>query len=62
LFKSEIQMNEPLLGEMLIKHCNSEIRSIDLQLIRVETRGDQEGLAKDCKYNQLFGRFKCKCS
>lgn len=41
------KLNEPFTGELTVEHCDAPIRSIELQLVRVETCGCAEGYAKD---------------
>lgn len=38
---------EPLTGEVVIEHCEAVIKSIELQLVRVETCGCAEGYSRD---------------
>jgi hypothetical protein len=38
---------EPFTGELCVEHCDAVIRSIELQLVRVETCGCAEGYARD---------------
>ena len=38
---------EPLSGEVLIEECSATIKSIELQLVRVETCSYQDGLARE---------------
>ncbi|VVC42295.1 Immunoglobulin E-set,Vacuolar protein sorting protein 26 related [Cinara cedri] len=40
-------ITQPFLGELKIEHCDIPIKSIDLQLVRVETCGCVEGFSKD---------------
>ncbi|XP_062516689.1 vacuolar protein sorting-associated protein 26C-like [Corticium candelabrum] len=40
-------ITEPLTGELIVEHSAIPIKSIELQLIRVETCGCAEGYAKD---------------
>jgi len=47
-FKSAtLPINKPLVGEVIVQECEGEIKSIELQLIRVETCGCAEGFAKE---------------
>ena len=41
--------------QLVVEHCDSPIKSIEVQLVRVETCGCAEGYAKDGKsfYNRL---------
>lgn len=41
------QLSEPLKGEVIIEHCEAIIKSIELQLVRVETCGCAEGYSRD---------------
>lgn len=41
------KLSEPLTGEVVIEHCEAIIKSIELQLVRVETCGCAEGYSKD---------------
>ena len=38
---------QPLTGEVIIEECSATIRSIELQLVRVETCGYQDGMARE---------------
>ncbi|XP_077980303.1 vacuolar protein sorting-associated protein 26C-like [Glandiceps talaboti] len=40
-------VTKPLTGEIIVEHCAAPIKSIELQLVRVETCGCAEGYAKD---------------
>jgi len=40
-------LTKPLLGELTVQHTESPIKSIELQLVRVETCGCQEGFSRD---------------
>ncbi|XP_031220350.1 vacuolar protein sorting-associated protein 26C isoform X2 [Mastomys coucha] len=40
-------ITQPLTGELLVEHSDAAIRSIELQLVRVETCGCAEGYARD---------------
>jgi len=42
-----LPINKPLVGEVIVHECDAEIKSIELQLIRVETCGCAEGFAKE---------------
>lgn len=61
LESNNCSLNKSLNGEIMIKECKSKIKSIELQLIRVETCGCAEGYSKDCKgfflTNALFFRL-----
>eukprot|EP00164_Ancoracysta_twista_P016024 GFYU01026717.1.p1 GENE.GFYU01026717.1~~GFYU01026717.1.p1 ORF type:complete len:299 (-),score=51.96 GFYU01026717.1:217-1113(-) len=37
----------PLTGEIIVEECGATIKSIELQLVRVETCGSSEGLARE---------------
>ncbi|RWS20406.1 Down syndrome critical region protein 3-like protein, partial [Leptotrombidium deliense] len=41
------RLSEPLSGEICVENCDAPIRSIELQLVRVETCGCAEGYARD---------------
>lgn len=41
------KLGEPFTGDILVEQCDAIIRSIELQLVRVETCGCAEGYAKD---------------
>lgn len=45
------QLNEPISGHFMIERCDSTIRSVELQLVRVETcgcpAGDERDFSKD---------------
>eukprot|EP01137_Pigoraptor_chileana_P033344 Opistho-2@24080 len=43
----QCSLTKPFLGELVVEHCKAPIRSIELQLVRVETCGCAEGYAKD---------------
>jgi hypothetical protein len=38
---------KPLTGEVIIEECSATIKSIELQLVRVETCGYQDGMARE---------------
>uniref|UniRef100_T1ILM6 Serine/threonine-protein kinase RIO3 n=1 Tax=Strigamia maritima TaxID=126957 RepID=T1ILM6_STRMM len=40
-------LTQPFTGELVIEHCDMPIKSIELQLVRLETCGCAEGYAKD---------------
>ena len=40
-------ITKPFTGELTVDHCQAPIRSIELQLVRVETCGCAEGYARD---------------
>ncbi|XP_070548662.1 vacuolar protein sorting-associated protein 26C-like isoform X2 [Ptychodera flava] len=40
-------ISKPLTGEIIVEQCAAPIKSIELQLVRVETCGCAEGYAKD---------------
>ncbi|XP_005100134.1 vacuolar protein sorting-associated protein 26C [Aplysia californica] len=42
-----LQITKPLTGELIVEHCEALIKSIEIQLVRVETCGCAEGFAKD---------------
>lgn len=41
---------KPFTGELVIEHCNVPVKSVELQLVRVETCGCAEGYARDGWY------------
>ena len=41
----DCSVNRPLTGEINVLHCDAPIKSIELQLVRVETCGCAEGNA-----------------
>ncbi|XP_015127412.1 Down syndrome critical region protein 3 homolog isoform X1 [Diachasma alloeum] len=41
------KLSEPLTGEVVIERCETTIKSIELQLVRVETCGCAEGYSRD---------------
>lgn len=48
------KITEPFTGELCVEHCDAIIRSIELQLVRVETCGCAEGYARDGMINLLI--------
>jgi|EP00161_Ancyromonas_sigmoides_P018677 hypothetical protein len=40
-------INAPFTGELTVQECNAPIKSIEVQLVRVETTGSAEGFAKE---------------
>jgi len=40
-------LRKPLTGEIMVDHCSTGLSSIDLQLIRIETCGCAEGVARE---------------
>ncbi|XP_033758853.1 LOW QUALITY PROTEIN: vacuolar protein sorting-associated protein 26C-like [Pecten maximus] len=44
---STLCITTPLKGELMVDSCESQIKSIEIQLVRVETCGCAEGYAKD---------------
>ncbi|XP_071095137.1 vacuolar protein sorting-associated protein 26C-like [Haliotis cracherodii] len=47
LSSSNLQITKPLTGELQVDQCDAQIKSIEIQLVRVETCGCAEGYAKD---------------
>ncbi|CAG2163840.1 unnamed protein product [Oppiella nova] len=45
------KITEPFTGELCVEQCDAVIRSIELQLVRVETCGCAEGYARDGRLN-----------
>lgn len=43
----ECKLSEPLTGEVIIENCEIAVKSIELQLIRIETCGCAEGYSRD---------------
>lgn len=43
-----------LLFQLIVEHCEIPIKSVELQLVRVETCGCAEGYARDGKQNIVF--------
>ncbi|XP_074652072.1 vacuolar protein sorting-associated protein 26C-like [Tubulanus polymorphus] len=41
------KINEPFTGDLVVESCEAPIKSVELQLVRVETCGCAEGYAKD---------------
>ncbi|XP_003740502.1 Down syndrome critical region protein 3 homolog [Galendromus occidentalis] len=44
---TQCKMTQPLSGVLCVEHCDTKIRSIELQLVRVETCGCAEGYSRD---------------
>ncbi|XP_022656021.1 Down syndrome critical region protein 3 homolog isoform X2 [Varroa jacobsoni] len=44
---TQCRITHPLTGVICVEHCDTKIRSIELQLIRVETCGCAEGYSRD---------------
>ncbi|PSN41830.1 Down syndrome critical region protein 3 [Blattella germanica] len=40
-------LTKPFTGELVVEHCEMPIKSVELQLVRVETCGCAEGYARD---------------
>lgn len=47
LTSSVLNITDPLTGELMVESCEAQIKSIEIQLVRVETCGCAEGYAKD---------------
>jgi hypothetical protein len=47
LDNSTCRLADPFLGELVVDYCEAPIRSVELQLVRVETCGCAEGYAKE---------------
>lgn len=47
IFSVNCCITKPFTGEVTVEHCSAQIKSIELQLIRVETCGCAEGYSKD---------------
>lgn len=47
-------ITKPFTGELVVEHCEIPIKSVELQLVRVETCGCAEGYAKDGNINVAF--------
>ena len=41
------EINKPFVGEIVVEESDAVIRSIELQLVRVETCGCADGFAKE---------------
>ena len=41
------EINKPFMGELVVEESSAPIRSIELQLVRVETCGCADGFAKE---------------
>lgn len=48
-------VTKPMTGEIVIERADTPIRSVELQLVRVETVGCAEGYAKEGRHNKLCG-------
>ena len=48
------KLTEPFTGEVTIDHCEAIIKSIELQLVRVETCGCAEGYSRDGMFTNFF--------
>ena len=46
---SVCSVNRPFTGELIVERADTPVRSIELQLMRVETVGCAEGYAKESK-------------
>ncbi len=42
-----VAINAPFTGELTVNECSAPIKSIEIQLVRVETTGSSEGFAKE---------------
>ncbi len=42
-----LSLDKPMTGELTVKHCSIEIKSIELQLVRVETTAYAEGEVRE---------------
>lgn len=62
LVSAVCEINKPVIGEITVVSCDSPIRSIELQLVRVETCGCAEGYAKECMIQILFSTLVIKYS
>lgn len=47
-------VSKPLTGHIILERCEMQIRSVELQLVRVETCGCAEGYARDGKQMFIF--------
>jgi len=47
LYSVLCDISRPLAGEIIIEECDAPIRSIEVQLVRVETCGSNDGFAKE---------------
>lgn len=46
-------ITKPLKGKVVLVKCALPVRSIELQLVRVETCGCAEGYAREGRYKQI---------
>lgn len=53
------RISDPFTGFVTIEHCDAKIRSVELQLVRVETCGCTEGYAKEGKKELWDLLFQC---
>lgn len=51
------QLSEPLTGEVVIEQTETLIKSIELQLVRVETCGCAEGYSRDGKFSFFLNYY-----
>lgn len=54
LDSSVCRLVDPFSGELVVDYCEAPIRSVELQLVRVETCGCAEGYAKEGIYRLLL--------
>ncbi|XP_071959166.1 vacuolar protein sorting-associated protein 26C-like [Antedon mediterranea] len=47
LDSAHCNITKPLTGQLVVDHCDAPIKSIEIQLVRVETCGCAEGYARD---------------
>jgi len=40
-------ISQPFTGELVVEECETKIKSVELQLVRVETCGCADGYARD---------------
>jgi hypothetical protein len=48
-------INKPFQGDITVEECDAEIRSIEIQLIRVESYStSSDKFSKECKLQSIF--------
>ena len=53
LDRTMCKLSDPFTGELVVESCDVPIKSVELQLVRVETCGCLEGYARDGKKTHL---------
>jgi hypothetical protein len=51
---TECSLHVFLFVQLIVEHCEIPIKSVELQLVRVETCGYAEGYARDGKYKNFM--------